>query len=91
MTGKEWLEVIENFFYDGHKEAREEYVLQINGESYDYYVPDYFDQEWTDFTVRLELDHEDDVLTAEEVYNLAVESKIEITIEILNFLEKQDT
>ena len=88
MTGKEWYKVVEEFFFDGHKQAQEEYVLEIDGTDYEYYVPDYFDPEWTDFGVMMEIDNEDNTFTAEEVFEMALDCHIDIPVEILKYLEQ---
>ncbi len=85
MTAKEWFEALEDFFYDGHKEMGEEYSLKIGDEYFEYVVPE--EDDWSKFYCRVFRDGDDAIMPVNQVFEIAFACGIEISVEILEYLE----
>ena len=88
MKGTKWLQTIEDFFFDGHKQECEDYQITIDGECYTYIVPELWGENWTYFWVNLNMNREAE-LTPAHVFMIAKEANVVIAKEILDYFGKE--
>ena len=87
MKGREWLQAIEEFLYDGRKKERNSYNQIIRFKKYPYVVPVHNGLEWSIFAFMM-LETEKDQ-SAETVYQYTKSCSLSIHEEILKWLERK--
>ena len=87
MNSRKWYSILEDFFSDVHKNDGEEYSLEIDGEYYEYVVPEDSDIGWIRFCHRMLMGDDRD-MSAREVCKVASEYGVEIPVEILEYQEQ---